>query len=719
MTSQGQKPCVSENGTFSGRYRTSSPMSCISQNGIYTCTYSIDAVSDEIRVISNVAVYKQKSLLFHLEKVPGSDIQISNSGHVVVYDMREHYKGVLTIHWYSNQGKQLFSRKFNSAALFNFSGKGSLFGVGSSAGVEIFHIQSGACSTYPSAQQFTISDDESIVALARENEVLVYSGSKLIKTFQTGFEYTRALCISADKSYIACIDKRYINLYSLADGRKVFGDVVDGTYSFRDLRFGTNQLWAGIHCKTEEESKGILRTYDFTGRRLTDETGEVTRILKAVSERIDNSKVKSLYPQVPWPFKPVDKAHDIYNNWEGLNTATDGDLAGCYLHQGVDMQVPVEEMLYSVSDGVVKANLTTGGAAYWRIAIADKQTADTSDGWMYAHLVQSSIQVQVDDQVTKGEYLGKIIFWYENWAHLHLTRIRDHGTTWSFTDDEWWIVYNPLLSLSPNTDTFAPKFLNVTTGSKFAFCDNTQAKYLSADKLSGDVDIIVKISDSMDVSTWSQPAFALYYWVKRVSDNAIAVPRTLSQIANHAYPFYNADKYKPFAGVMYKFDNTCVPGGWFNRKRGYHHIVTNTNGDSLITLGEKDSCLHTAKFNDGKYRIYVEAFDSRGNATIDSQEVTFSNGVSGLDQPGSKSLLVPQTVLLSGQVIQFSLKAPALVAFELFNTAGKVIFKLKPEQYSAGQHTVSLKNNLLACQGMHLLRITMGQQKFTHKVFLP
>jgi len=66
-------------------------------------------------------------------------------------------------------------------------------------------------------------------------------------------------------------------------------------------------------------------------------------------------------------------------------------------------------------------------------------------------------------------------------------------------------------------------------------------------------------------------------------------------------------------------------------QRNFHHVITNSNGDSIITIEEKNLSLNTADYYDSYYRIYVEAFDQSGNSTIDSMDVYFNNGISSVN----------------------------------------------------------------------------------------
>ena len=91
---------TSINGTII--YSDVNPSAMVSsEDGKFQCTYAIIAVTDEMRELSNLKLFEDNNLILILSKVPGSDVEITNSGKLVFYDHSEHYKGNLIIHIYS------------------------------------------------------------------------------------------------------------------------------------------------------------------------------------------------------------------------------------------------------------------------------------------------------------------------------------------------------------------------------------------------------------------------------------------------------------------------------------------------------------------------------------------------------------------------------------------------------------------------------------------
>ena len=77
-----------------------------SENGKFWCNYEILAATDEMRELTNLKLYENDNLILTLTKIPGSDVEITNSGKIVFYDYSEHFLRKLKIHIYS---KRFFS----------------------------------------------------------------------------------------------------------------------------------------------------------------------------------------------------------------------------------------------------------------------------------------------------------------------------------------------------------------------------------------------------------------------------------------------------------------------------------------------------------------------------------------------------------------------------------------------------------------------------------
>ena len=615
---------ASINGTIENSVVNPSAM-ISSENGKYWCTFRIDEVTDEMRELSNLKFYENENFLFSLAKVPGSDLEISNSGFIVFYDHSEHYKGKLKILAYSADGDFFFEKSFKGATLFKFSSSCNLFGVKTPDGINIISLDTGSNYLINKGLQFAIdetTDGNETIAVAERNKILLYKKSELIRTINLDMELPRKVIIAPKHSIVGVIDKYNLIVYSTISGDIIFEDQIGGEFSFRDLKIVDDKIIAGIHKRNKEESTGSFRVYNLNGNLLNENLGE-TKSLKNYSKLNLQQKSQSGYDPIPWPFFPFDSMRTVWNHYEQHMGLGGNDS---YLHQGLDLITPIGEPTFSVIAGYVKLVLTLGGASYWRTAVSDTQVAGISDGWLSAHLIESTIQFDIGDTVQVHDYLGDIIEWSSTWGHIHFVEIKDSGLVWFYADDEWGINFNPMLALQPYPDTTAPYIDPVFGWSKFAFAINESAIYLQPDSLFGEIDIIVKVVDYAGDSEWQQPAYTTWYTIKRISDNEIIKPKTLGHILNHKYPFYDGGNYQPYAGVIYQRDNTLPPSGWSNEQRNYYHNLTNSNGDSLVELSEKALAFDTDNFQDGDYRIIVEVYDEAGNFDIDSMDVQFKNG---------------------------------------------------------------------------------------------
>ena len=595
----------------------------VSENGLFGATYNIGKVTDEQRQILNFKLYENETLLYTIDNLPGSDVYISNNGHIAVMDMNFHFKQELTVIIYNKQGEEIHKASFVYASLFGFSPSGNKFVVGTDKKLSILDLNENQTTNLDPCSKFAFSMDESIIATAKEERLNVYTNYQLLRTINTDLFYPRGLVIANNN--IAIVGKKEMKVYN-SEGQLINHNTLSENLSYRDLKVWNGKILAGVHYKYDGISKGILQVFDLNGNLI--ESKEINHKKFQTFEQTPKLKSTTSIDPIPWPFFPFDTIHKVWNHYEQHMGDGSGDWS--YLHQGLDIEVPVNEPTYAVEAGWVKLVLTIGGEAYWRVAVSPVQSSGYSDGWLYAHLVESSIQVDVGDYVQLHDYLGDIIYWAEDWGHIHFVNIKDQGEIWYYDDDEWGINFNPLLALTPNTENVPPVIENFSSSSKFGFYTNQTTNYLDPDDLSGDVDIVAKISEYHGTSNWEQPAYKTYYWLNKMPEDTNIFPKTLGQILNHAYPFYEGVNYYPYADIIYKKDWDHPSPPWMSWDRDYYQILTNNNGDSIIELSEAQLAFPTADYPDGDYRIFVEAWDEAGNMAVDSMDITFDNFNTGI-----------------------------------------------------------------------------------------
>lgn len=708
---------VSFNGTFVTK-NVNDEFKATSDNGLFKAKYDIGAVTDEQRELLNTKLYRDDRLLYSIENVQGSDLYISNAGYMAVLDMHLHFIQQVSIRFYDNTGKYIYSGSFEYASLFGFSPMGEKFVVGTDKELKIINLRTGRSNSVECCSKFAFSEDEQILATAKESRLIIYQQFQQVYKINTDFFYPRGIAVSSDKKQVFIIDKKNLKAFSLLDYKELFEKKLPENYSYRNLMPVLNAILAGVHYRNQGISSGILMVYNSNGDIL-NEKEIATKNYEVFPEMKSPQKSSAKYDQISWPFIPFDEVHKVWNHYE--QHMGDGTGYWAYLHQGLDLEVPVGEPVYAVEEGYVKLVLTIGGASYWRLAISPDQVSGYSNGWLYAHLIESSIQVDVGDYVELHDYLGDIIYWSDDWGHIHFVNIHDQGTIWYYDDDEWGINFNPLLALNPITDAVAPVIENFSAGSKFGFCVNETSNYLDSDSLYADVDIIVKISDYHGDSEWEQPAFRTYYWLNSLPDNTLVFPKTLGQILNHTYEFYNSGSYEAYAPLIYKKDDLHPSPHWMNETRDYFQILTNNNGDSIAELSETNLAFPTTDYPDGNYRIFVEAWDEFGNMDYDSMDVNFDNfntGFSDLSVENNKIFCFPNPAADFTTFVfdnEDELLSPVLIS--IYNNSMMLLQKYYYDSGDSSQSLLKIDLDGLT-SGLYFYKIVKGKNEFAGKLII-
>ncbi len=161
----------------------------VSENGLFGVTYDIGKVTDEQREILNFKLYEQDVLMYSLRSLPGSDVYISNSGYVAVMNMDFHFEQELTVIILNPTGKEVHKTSYKYASLFGFSPSGNKFVVGTDKKLSVIDLIENQIANVDPCSQFAFSEDESILATAREDELKLYQDYKLQRTIQTDLFY--------------------------------------------------------------------------------------------------------------------------------------------------------------------------------------------------------------------------------------------------------------------------------------------------------------------------------------------------------------------------------------------------------------------------------------------------------------------------------------------------------------------------------------------------
>jgi len=296
-----------------------------------------------------------------------------------------------------------------------------------------------------------------------------------------------------------------------------------------------------------------------------------------------------------------------------------------YLHPGVDCLGYDYQEVYAVHDGFVKAILTTGGDPYWRIAIANENVPTVTEGYLYAHLNQTSITVNVGDQVNAGDLLGTLYPWgWYDFTHIHFARLQDEGAQWF---GNWWTIGNPLIDATNIQDTIPPIFENAINEDLFAFRNNGGI-YLDPTNLLGEFDIIAKCHDIAN-SNWLIDIWDIGFSLNHTGDTDSTIYEKFSFSYDMPIDTYFSNDWTDIVlNTIYSRDATCYSIGNYN-EREYYHIITNSNGDTMITEEDDEENFDSTDFLDGSYWLKVRARDASMNTTVDSMLIYFNNGIRG------------------------------------------------------------------------------------------
>lgn len=355
---------------------------------------------------------------------------------------------------------------------------------------------------------------------------------------------------------------------------------------------------------------------------------------------------------IRWPFGSGDQSLPLGNNYGEYQ-----NYGGYpYLHPGIDIMQFGGSPVYAVKSGIVKAVLTTSGDYHWRVAVGDSSGSGWCDGWLYAHLDQYSIPVQVGDTVQVGDYLGDLVWWpVAGFHHLHFVKIRNQGLTWS---SDWKFIANPLDELAPIDEPDAPVIEDARAGAKFAFCYNNSDYYFDPGApLSTQVDIVSKIYDQTLHPSWRMIPYRIEY---SIFNDSVTYGPILSFIFTDTL-YWNQN-----VNVIFQDDATCDTRGDYDY-RDFYFTVTNTDGDSVVEASDWALGWNTEEFPNATYWVKVTASDRYGNSDSDSMQVEVENyfqvaGLVGLsDNPPDSS----------GSTVEIS----ALAASDTTDQSGSFLFE--------------------------------------------
>ena len=494
---------------------------------------------------------------------------------------------------YNKNGKQLYYKEFRKVINISFSENRKFAAFYDGNVLQVLDISRLQLTSFKRSIQFAINNSGISIFVDQDNDIhfqeQVFSVSKNIRTVLFHNEIPSIIT----ENTIYNIKQNLQNLHTFT------GEIFE-------VKIIENTLYLVIRNNSN------YKLIKFNN------SGNVEQIDEIIFERSSNRIHEPIY--APLNYGAEDFPFPIGNSYAEIQQY--GNTP--YLHPGVDYLGDDYQEVYAVHDGFVKAVLTTGGDPYWRVAIANEDSPEETQGYLYAHLNQSSITVIVGDEVVAGDLLGTLYPWnYYDFTHIHFARVFCTGTQWY---GDWWTTENNLFDVINIQDTIPPIFEDVWENNRFAFV-NDNGTYLDPMALSGEFDIIAKCHDIAN-SVWRIDLHDLSYSLHPIGNP----DSTLFQQFSYVYDF-DLDTYHSgivddmILNTIYSRDATCYSIGNYT-EREYYHIITNSNGDSLITEEDAAESFDSAQFPDNYYFFKVTARDACLNTTVDSMLVYFNNGIS-------------------------------------------------------------------------------------------
>ncbi|MCK4302880.1 MAG: peptidoglycan DD-metalloendopeptidase family protein [Candidatus Eisenbacteria sp.] len=443
----------------------------------------------------------------------------------------------------------------------------------------------------------------------------------------------------------------------------------------RDVRVSASAIHLGLRRVQNDLYIGELVTLDPDGCVLERHPGPSQHI-PAITQTPPTGR------GIPWPLWP-DQQHQVGNTY-GEYQCYGGSG---YLHPGVDVMGTPGQAVYAVREGVVKAVLTISGQWHWRVAIGDAATPDTTKGYLYAHLDEYSIAVDVGDLIEQGQYLGDLVDWpCYDFTHIHFARIEDHGVQWY---GDWLCTENPHLDFSNQSENTPPVFEPATGNDLLAFCYNQTSSYQDPQSLQGAVDIIAHVGDLIECD-WVCTVQEIRYTIYRVGFPEFpVVDDKLAVFFDMELDTYQGGPIDPFlVELLFKKDGVCNTQGDYNM-REFYHIITNSNGDQIYEESDLWEAWDTTSLPDGDYIIRVTAKDVVGNSTTDSMMVTTANENLAWVPSDDCQPVLHQSLPNPGRdqvSIAFRLPASDWVALSIHGPSGRLVKRLVQANLPQGLH---------------------------------
>lgn len=602
-------------------------------------------------------------------------------------------------------GRRVWSREARSLTSPTISDNGHAFAYLEAEGISVVDLGSFSVTSAPRLAPFAVSGDGRVAGARADAsgafELVLVDAERRSSSFRIE---RRPVDITFDEdgAVLALTRASLLRLGEHGDWSTLFA--APGGAELRNL--DVSDAGITVSARSVDGAMEVTRLFVLSGDGdiLRSEVGESRPRPANLPGRVRGGR------GIPWPLAP-DAQHSVGNTYGEFQYYGGAP----YLHPGVDVLGSAGQAAYAVAPGVVKAVLTTSGQWHWRVAIADSATSGTSTGYLYAHLNQSTIVPSVGDTVEAGEYIGNLVEWpVAGFHHCHFARIEDQGTQWY---GSWLATDNPHTDFEAMTETAPPVFEPARASDLLAFCTDQTSTYLDSDALSGRVDIVAHVGDTIE-SGWVCSVQEIRYSIYRVGyPDSPVIDDRLAVNFDMALDTYFGGPIDPFlVGLLYKRDTTCWTQGDYDN-REFYHIITNSDGDDVYETSDLAKAWDTAAIPDADYVIRVTATDAAGNAASDSMTVTTDNG-NASDVPEAEASFVsldrPFPNPASGPVtLSYSLPSAVRVQLSVYAPSGRLVRSLTDGAMPPGRHAVEWdladESDRPVGSGLYLVMLRAGE----------
>ena len=495
--------------------------------------------------------------------------------------------------------------------------------------IQLIDLETGSFTSIEGSNVFTFSENNSFAYYDEKNRTVHINSN----TLQVDELVTKLLFIKEDLLIVLRSELKIAKGNSI---RQLFSKSSENIF---DIEVINNKLY--ISTKIAFADHFEFNSYFTSDMQIFTKDETVIYPLKHSTTQFENirnnSRLSNTLPgeQIRNPINYYQDTvyQPVGNSYDEIQDYSSG--VSIYPHPGVDLLGVYLQDVYSVKSGFVKAILTTSGDFHWRIAIGNENIPDSSTGYLYAHLEETSIPYVVGDSVAEGDIIGQLVdFPVTGFVHCHFARIYDEGLTWS---GGWWTYDNPLSYMVNHFDSMPPVFERTIGNDAFAFRDSSDT-YLSPDSLFGKVKIISKVFDQIN-STWHVDVNKLRYSLSPLSSPQTMLLDTFAYEFNFFNDFYNAGPYiQQLLRTIYSFDQTCYSIGNYTY-RNFYHILSNSDGNDTIDDVDSLQMFDTRLFADGDYIFRVTAFDPSENSSSDSMVIKLRNLNTAIDAFDKSSLV--------------------------------------------------------------------------------